>query len=116
MNAKVILAVEDEFLILEFLADVLADVGFDVLTASNADEAILLLEHRTDICLLITDIDMPGSMDGMHLAAIVRNRWPPVRIVITTGKGLPRTLPPDARFIPKPYASNDMVELVVSLC
>jgi DNA-binding NtrC family response regulator len=59
--------------------------------------------------LVFTDIDMPGSMDGLKLAAAVRDRWPPVHIIITTGKTRPSEIPANALFIPKPYLGNAVV-------
>jgi CheY-like chemotaxis protein len=99
-----VLVVEDEALLLFTIADDLRDAGFEVLEASNADEAIRLLGLHADIRLLFTDIDMPGSMDGLRLGAVVRDRWPPVRIIVTSGKvhpGIERL--PDGVFLPKPY-------------
>lgn len=72
-----VLVVEDEFLIRDNIVGELKEEGFVVLEASSADQAIAILEGREDIHLLFTDIDMPGSMDGLKLAAFVRDRWPP---------------------------------------
>src|SRR5579863_9901913 len=77
----VVLIVEDEFLIRKDAADMVRDAGFDVVEAENADEAILILESRLDITVVFTDIQMPGSMDGLKLAAAIRGRWPPIKIV-----------------------------------
>lgn len=81
----VVLIVEDEFLIRLHAAQIIEDAGFDVIEASNADEAIPILEARSDITVLFTDIQMPGSMDGLRLAAAVKGRWPPIKIVATSG-------------------------------
>jgi DNA-binding LytR/AlgR family response regulator len=75
----------------------------------TADQAIEVLEARQDIHLIFTDIDMPGSMDGLKLAAAVRDRWPPVNIIITTGKARPMAIPANALFIPKPYIVQNVV-------
>jgi CheY-like chemotaxis protein len=98
-----VLVVEDEVMIREFVAEELNDAGFTVVIATNADHAISILENRLDIHLVFTDIDMPGSMDGLKLAAAVRDRWPPVHIIITTGKVRPFEIPANALFMPKPY-------------
>jgi CheY-like chemotaxis protein len=113
---SVILVVEDEFLINALTSHDLRSAGYDVVSAFNADEAIEILEHCTDIQLVFTDIDMPGSMDGLKLAAAVRDRWPPVHIIVTSGKTQPRRdeLPSDTRFIPKPWHIPDVLELVRS--
>ena len=103
----VVLVVEDEFLIRMDAVDMVRGAGFDVVEAENADEAILILEDRRDITVVFTDIQMPGSMDGLKLAAAIRGRWPPIRIVATSGLLHIGTedLPPGSRFLPKPYSA-----------
>jgi CheY-like chemotaxis protein len=98
-----VLVVEDDTLIRELVVEELAAEGFSVIEARDADQAIAILEVRDDIRLVFTDVDMPGSMDGLKLAAYVRDRWPPVHIVITSGKIRPLTIPANALFIRKPY-------------
>src|ERR1700691_606694 len=73
------LIVEDESLVRMTAVDMVEEAGFEVLEATNADEAILLLEVRRDIAVVFTDIEMPGSMDGLRLTAAVRGRWPPIK-------------------------------------
>lgn len=104
-----VLVVEDETLIRELVAEGLEEAGYSVVVAANADHAIAILEARQDIHLVFTDIDMPGSMDGLKLAAAVRDRWPPVHIMITTGKVRPLEIPANALFIPKPYVGKNVV-------
>jgi two-component system, response regulator PdtaR len=105
----VVLIVEDEFLLRMDSAVVMEEAGFEVVQAANADEAIAILGMRSDIEVVFTDIQMPGSMDGLKLAAAVRDRWPPIHIIITTGKDRPREIPANALFIPKPYLSRNVV-------
>lgn len=107
-----VLVVEDEILVRNFLQVELQEAGYAVILAQNADAAIAILEVRTDIQLVFTDIDMPGSMDGLKLAAYVRDRWPPIHIIITTGKDRPREMPADALFIPKPYLGQTVIDAV----
>jgi len=97
--------VEDEALLLLCVACELREVGFRVLEACNADQAIRALEADHEIDVLFTDVDMPGSMDGLRLSALVAERWPPIKIIVTSGKPLVRAgiLPAKATFIPKPY-------------
>ena len=85
-----------------------------MIEASNADEAISILEARSDITVLFTDIQMPGSMDGLKLAAAVKGRWPPIKIVATSGlvNVRPDDLPEGGRFLPKPY---DPIQLTATL-
>jgi CheY-like chemotaxis protein len=89
MNASarrpVVLIVEDEFLLRMDAAHTIEEAGFEVLEAGSADEAIEILEARLDITVVFTDIQMPGSMDGLRLAALIRGRWPPLKIVPTSG-------------------------------
>jgi two-component system, response regulator PdtaR len=81
----VILIVEDEFLLRMDSAELIENAGFEVIQAGNADEAIEILKARPGIHVVFTDIQMPGSMDGLKLARFVRNRWPPIKIVATSG-------------------------------
>jgi CheY-like chemotaxis protein len=101
----IVLVVEDDVLVRMNTADVIRDLGFSVLEAVDADQAIALLESTPAITVLFTDIQMPGSMDGLRLAAVVRDRWPPVALLITSGKLSPHTadMPAGAHFIQKPY-------------
>src|ERR1700746_1118000 len=81
-----VLVVEDEALIRMDSADVIRDLGFEVIEAVDADQAVSLLESVPGIKVVFTDIQMPGSMDGLLLAAIVRDRWPPIALLVTSGK------------------------------
>ena len=116
-SPSVVLVVEDHPLIRLNTVDLLETGGFEVLEASNADEAISLLKARPDIVLVFTDVEMPGSMDGIKLAHFVRDRWPPVKLIVTSGKVIVEAshLPEGVRFIPKPYHGDKMVEAVAAL-
>jgi CheY-like chemotaxis protein len=85
---------------------VLRDRGFDVIEATNADLAIRALIENPEIRVVFTDIDMPGSMDGLRLSAVIGDRWPPVRIIVTSGKTRPlaETMPAGGKFLAKPYS------------
>lgn len=113
----VVLIVEDEFLLRMDAVDMIAAAGFEVLEAANADEAIEILEARRDITVVFTDIQMPGSMDGLKLARAVRGRWPPIKIVATSGHlHVKETdLPEGGRFLPKPYNSLQVTGLLREL-
>ena len=106
-----ILTVEDELFISEYLRGILEGDGHRVLATFDADEAIEVLERVRDIELVITDIDMPGSMDGLRLAAVIRDRWPPIRLIVVTGLTPPSLgeLPSGSLFIAKPYRSNEIL-------
>jgi CheY-like chemotaxis protein len=109
-----VLVVEDEFLIRMDIVAFLEDEGFKVQEASNADEAIALLAASPDIKVLFTDIDMPGTMDGLKLAAAVRDRWPPVRIIVTSGHRQlsDELLPVHGRFFSKPYDTSQVINAI----
>ena len=100
-----VLIVEDEFLIRLSAAEMVRELGFEVIEAVDADHAIEFLETTADIAIVFTDIQMPGSMDGRGLLAIVRNRWPPIALLVTSGQVEPvvEDLPAGARFLAKPY-------------
>ena len=101
----VVLIVEDEFLLRASAVDWAEEGGFEALGAANADEAIRILESRNDIRVVFTDINIQGSMDGLKLARAVRNRWPPIKLVVTSGQIMPAQtdLPEGGRFVPKLY-------------
>ena len=106
IKRPVVLIVEDEALLRMDAVDMIAAAGFEAVEAANADEAIDILEARPDIAVVFTDIQMPGSMDGLKLARAVRGRWPPIKIVATSGLVNVREtdLPEGGRFLPKPYS------------
>jgi CheY-like chemotaxis protein len=113
----VVLIVEDEFLLRIDAVDMIGAAGFEAVEAANADEAIEILEARRDITVIFTDIQMPGSMDGLKLARAVRGRWPPIKIVATSGHvGIAETdLPEGGRFLPKPYSPTDIADVLRDL-
>jgi CheY-like chemotaxis protein len=110
----VVLIVEDEFLLLADAADMITAAGFEAIEAANADEAIEILEARRDIAVVFTDIQMPGSMDGLKLARAVRGRWPPIKIIATSGRVQVREadLPEGGRFLRKPYSPMQITDLL----
>ena len=117
-NSKAaILVVEDEMLIRIWAADLLEDNGFSVLEAKDADAALIVLESRPDVKLLFTDVQMPGSLNGMELAQEVHARWPHVLLVITSGRERPSRaeIPDDGRFVPKPYNAEQLLRQVNDL-
>jgi CheY-like chemotaxis protein len=101
----IVLVVEDEPVLRIHAVMVVEDAGFDAIEASNADEAVAILETRNDIRIVFTDVDMPGSMDGLKLAATVRGRWPPIEFIVTSGQIDVRKedMPERGVFFPKPY-------------
>jgi CheY-like chemotaxis protein len=110
-RAPRILVVEDESFVRMVAVDMLEDAGLPVAEAPDADTALQLLEGRAQAFdALFTDIDMPGSMDGLTLAVRVRARWPHIRLVVTSGRLRPGADDlPDAGFLPKPYGRSDLL-------
>jgi CheY-like chemotaxis protein len=101
----VVLIVEDELLIRMNAVEMVESAGFEVVEAGDADEAIAILHARPEIHVVFTDIQMPGSMDGLKLARFVRDRWPPIKLIATSGNYVARDgdLPEGGLFLPKPY-------------
>ena len=107
-----VLIVEDDPILLMHAASFLEDAGFEAVSSTDAGAAVLILEARFDIRIVFTDVDMPGAMNGMKLAAAVRRRWPPIELIITSGKPGPSAedLPARSFFFRKPYRPNDIVD------
>jgi CheY-like chemotaxis protein len=113
----VVLVVEDDLIVRMTAAETVCDAGFDVVEAKDADEAILILESRRDVRIVFTDIDMPGSMDGLKLAAFVRGRWPPIEIIVTSGNRdvSESEMPERSVFMPKPYKHARLMGMLLRL-
>ncbi|MFH1340971.1 MAG: HWE histidine kinase domain-containing protein [Pseudomonadota bacterium] len=106
-----VLIVEDEMMLRMRAVDIVEDAGFHSVEAVNADEAMSILESRSDISLLFTDIQMPGTMDGLKLAHTVHNRWPDIKIILVSGQVRPSAAerPVDSRFFGKPLGMQQMI-------
>jgi len=102
---RTILIVEDEALVRFNLIDFFEDAGFHVFEAENADAAILVLERSSSIRVVLTDVQMPGTMDGLRLAHFIRHRYPPTVLFVTSGaaKLEAAQLPAQSVFVPKPF-------------
>ena len=109
--SAVVLLVEDEALVRAFAADVLEEAGFEVVEAPSADYAILVLDRRSDVMIVFTDVEMPGQLDGLDLARFVHGHYPGIRIMIASGRARPTAgdFPTGAIFFPKPYASETLI-------
>jgi CheY-like chemotaxis protein len=105
--------VEDESILRMAMVHLFEEAGFEVPEAANATDAIAILEARADIRLVVTDVQMPGSMDGLRLAAAIRNRWPPIELIIVSGRVHPGAaeLPARAHFLSKPYTAASLLAL-----
>ena len=107
----VILIVEDEALVRLSAVDMFEDAGFRMIEAVNSEQALELLAADSDVQLLFTDVNMPGTIDGLALARQVRDRWPHIGIMIASGKQSPQPeeLPAGSRFEQKPYNADTVV-------
>jgi CheY-like chemotaxis protein len=116
MTSPLILVVEDEALVRMHAVTVLEDAGFSTLEAANAEEAIVLLEARSDIRIVFTDIQLGEGMDGLALARAIRERWPPVELLLASGliRVEPDRMPERSVFLGKPYQARQLVESVRS--
>jgi two-component system, response regulator PdtaR len=117
-NTTVVLVVEDQPLVRMTAADELEEAGFRVLEAANADEALEVLEaHAGIVQVLFTDIDMPGSMDGMELAEEVYRRWPHILLLVSSGYARPHPdeIPDHGQFVPKPYIGATLVRHITDM-
>jgi two-component sensor histidine kinase/DNA-binding response OmpR family regulator len=106
-----VLVVEDEMVLRMRAVDIVEDAGFNAVEAVNADEALAILESRSDISLLFSDIQMPGTMDGLKLAHAVYDRWPAIKIILVSGQVKPSDddKPADSRFFGKPIEVQQLI-------
>jgi CheY-like chemotaxis protein len=114
-DTPVVLVAEDEVLVRMMTVDVLEEAGCAVLEAANAEAALCVLHARSDVQVLVTDVEMPpGPLTGIDLARLTRERFPHMGVVIVSGKVRPSPdeLPPGARFIPKPYSAAKLTGVV----
>ncbi|MDB5510658.1 MAG: hypothetical protein JWR08_141 [Enterovirga sp.] len=114
---QIVLVVEDEPILRMMAVDMVEEAGFEAAEASDATEAVRILETRTDIRIVFSDIDMPRGMDGMKLAACIRDRWPPIHIILTSGH-IPApdvVLPPRAVFFSKPFRKEQVVAALLRM-
>lgn len=116
-DCQTVLVVDDEPLLRMTLVDLFEDAGFKVREASHAAEALTVLEASPEIRIVVTDIQMPGSMDGLKLAAYIRNAYPPIALIISSGAIEPdrSSLPPNAIFMPKPINGATLLQTIRSL-
>ena len=115
-GSTLVLVVEDEPLLLLMAGDLVEDAGLEPIFASNADDAVRILEGREDVGIVFTDVRMPGSMDGIRFAAAVRDRWPPIKLVVVSGHLVADPdLPEGALFFRKPYHSDEIISTLREL-
>lgn len=113
----VVLVVEDQALIRMCAVELIEHAGHTVYEAANSDHAIRQLEAHLDITVVFSDIDMPGgSMDGLKLIHAVRNRWPPVILILASGRASPLVadMPPETIFLRKPYSEETLLKAIAA--
>ena len=113
-SPAVLLIVDDEPLLRILAIDIAEDAGFACLEASSADEAMLFLATRADIALVFTDIEMPGSLNGLDLAKKIDDEWPSIGVIVVSGKQSPAShdLPLRGHFLAKPYDSSQLLRML----
>ncbi len=114
LDRLVVLVVEDEPLVRALTVDALEDEGFEVIEAPTGDQALRVLKARSDVDVVLTDVDMPGSIDGFQLARMARTMFPHVVVIVVSGgvrSGF-TGLAPDARFVPKPYTGDLIIRMI----
>ena len=111
LSSTIVLVVEDEPIQRMMAADLGRDAGFEPLEATDATQAIEILGGRADVRVVFTDMSMPRGPDGMTLAAMIRERWPPIELILTSDKGAPQMadLPARGVFFAKPYRRQDVI-------
>ena len=117
-NGKaVVLVVEDSAIIRMSAVELVLSAGYEGLEARNADEAISILESRSDIDLVFTDVQMPGTMDGIKLCHFIRDRWPPVKLLVASGNAIleESSLPGGSQFFAKPYDDHAITNAMARL-
>ena len=117
-NGKaVVLVVDDSAIIRMGAVDLVESAGYEALEARDADEAIRILESRDDIDLVFTDVQMPGTMDGVKLSHFIRNRWPQVKLIVASGKAIleESSLPTGSQFFAKPYNDSAITDAMARL-
>ena len=113
----VVLVVEDSPIIRLGAVELVLSAGYEALEARDADEAIRILDSRSDIDLVFTDVQMPGTMDGIRLSHYIRERWPPVKLILASGNAIleESSLPTGSGFFAKPYVDHAIAEAMAKL-
>ena len=105
-----VLVVDDEPILRLFACEALEEAGYEVV--SSADEAIALLRGGTPFGAVLTDIEMPGNLDGLELAWNIQAHWPEITVIVTSGRKLPgaEEIPRAVSFLPKPFSAERLVD------
>jgi CheY-like chemotaxis protein len=109
-----VLIVEDEPLLRIYAADIIEQAGFQPVEAEHAEQALEILARRSDIPVVVMDVQMPGALDGLMLAHVIRKRWPPIEMIVMSGAVSPKphALPLRTPFLPKPFSPEKLTALL----
>lgn len=112
-----VLVVEDDEIVRPLMVEALLLQELDAIECSNGEEAIKVLEANRSISLVLTDVRMPGSINGLALSNLIWTRWPELPVVIVSGNTVlpPGFLPANARFLPKPVSLDTLHRTVQDL-
>jgi len=113
----VVLVVEDDVLVRMLACDILTEGGHHPIDAVNAEEALVLIDARPDVGVMFTDVDMPGEINGLGLVRLVSMKRPELPMIVTTGAAeiLPGDLPPNTRFLAKPYSPSELLTMIMDV-
>lgn len=114
VTCVVVLVVEDEALLRLDAFDTLDRAGFEVCEAASASEALVVLDQRHDVAVVVTDVEMPGPLNGLDLARQVRKTRPEVAIILVSGRTRPQPeeIPQEVEFLSKPYRTSTLITRV----
>ena len=114
VDRPLVLVVDDEAFIRIMLVDLLEDAGMDVVEAGTADEALQVLEQAPGVRVVLTDVEMPGRLNGIDLACVARERWPHIDLLVMSGRTFPTAeeLPNGVEFWRKPYSTDRLISRV----
>ena len=117
IGSDTILIVEDEAIVRFELVDLFEEEGYRVYAAASADEAIALLDKHGEVRVVLTDIEMPGSMDGLKLAHYIRNRFPPTLLLVASGRvSVPRDeMPTHSAYLAKPFDPTKVLRTIAEM-
>jgi CheY-like chemotaxis protein len=113
-NPMEIMVVDDEPILRMVFSEILQDAGYSVTDAPTADEALAMLEKCCEAHVVVTDVHMPGQLNGFELAEVICTRWPHIGVVIVSGRLRPsqNELPDDSRFLAKPVHPEVLIATV----
>jgi CheY-like chemotaxis protein len=112
-----VLIVEDEPIVRMYEAEIAEGAGFITLQASNADDALEKLSRPEAVQILLTDVNMPGGVDGLTLASMVRERWPQIKVVVVSAyvDSAKPEFPSGIAYLHKPFTHEELIDALLSV-